>query len=92
MKFRPKTDTHDFDVKLRKLREFLAEGNRAKITIMFRGREIVHKHIGADICDRVAEAVKDIAQIDSATRMEGRSMFMMLAPLKPGSKPKPEAA
>jgi len=89
VKFRPKTDTHDFETKVRKLREFLEEGNRAKITIMFSGREIIHKDIGRNICDRVAEAVKDIAQIESPTKMEGRFMLMMLAPLKK-NRPKSE--
>lgn len=82
VKFRPKTDTHDFETKIRKLRAFLEEGNRAKITVMFRGREIVHKDIGVDICERVAKAVEDIAQVDAQPKMEGRSMFMLLSPTK----------
>lgn len=82
VKFRPKTDTHDFETKVRKLRGFIGEGNRVKVTVMFRGREIIHKDIGVDICDRVAEAVADVAQVDTRPRMEGRSMFMMLNPGK----------
>lgn len=92
VKFRPKTDTHDFEVKIRKLRGFLDEGNRAKITIQFRGREIIHKDIGVDICERVAEAVADIAQIDAQPKMEGRSMFMMLSPISKKGKAKKEEA
>ena len=76
-------------VRERKLREFLTDGNRAKITVMFRGREIVHKHIGVDICERVAAAVEDIAEVDTPPRMEGRSMFMLLTPGK-AAKPKPK--
>jgi translation initiation factor IF-3 len=93
VKFRPKTGEHDFDTKVRKLRTFLYEGNKGKITVMFRGREIVHKEIGAEICDRVAYAVKDLAQIETPPRMEGRSMFMMLAPIsKKGKAPAPAPA
>ncbi|OGQ13405.1 MAG: translation initiation factor IF-3 [Deltaproteobacteria bacterium RBG_16_71_12] len=86
VKFRPKTGKHDFDTKVRHLREFLAEGDKAKVTIMFRGREIVHPEIGHDVLKRVAEAVGDVAMIELAPRMEGRSMFMVVAPAKPGQK------
>ena len=89
VKFRPKTGKHDFDTKVRHLREFLADGNKAKVTIMFRGREIVHPEIGQDVLKKVAEAINDIALIELAPRMEGRSMFMVVAPGKPGQKPKP---
>ncbi len=86
VKFRPKTGKHDFDTKVRHLREFLAEGDKAKVTIMFRGREIVHPEIGHDVLKRVAEAIGDVAMIELAPRMEGRSMFMVVAPAKPGQK------
>ncbi len=89
VKFRPKTGEHDFDTKVRHLRDFLADGDKAKVTIMFRGREIVHPEIGHDVLKRVAEAIADIAQIELAPRMEGRSMFMVVSPGKPGQKPKP---
>lgn len=82
VKFRPKTDKHDFDVKVNRLRRFLDEGDKAKVTIMFRGREIVHPEIGQDILRRVAEAVSDIAIVESHARMEGRQMFMVVAPGK----------
>jgi translation initiation factor IF-3 len=89
VKFRPKTGEHDFQTKVRHLREFLAEGDKAKVTIMFRGREIVHPEIGHDVLKRVTEAIQDVAIIELAPRMEGRSMFMVVAPGKPGQTPKP---
>ena len=86
VKFRPKTGKHDFDTKVRHLREFLGDGDKAKVTIMFRGREIVHPEIGHDVLKRVAEAITDVAMIELAPRMEGRSMFMVVAPAKPGQR------
>lgn len=91
VKFRPKTDKHDFDVKVNRLRRFLAEGNKSKVTIMFRGREIVHPEIGQDILRRVAEALSDVAMVESHPRMEGRQMFMVVAPGKGGQKRRVEA-
>jgi translation initiation factor IF-3 len=82
VKFRPKTGIHDFETKLRHLRDFLGEGNKAKVTIMFRGREIVHPEIGHDILKRVAEAISDIGQVELQARMEGKQMFMIVAPGK----------
>ncbi|MHB1844680.1 MAG: translation initiation factor IF-3 [Deltaproteobacteria bacterium] len=80
VKFRPKTDDHDFDFKVRNVRRFLEEGDKAKLTLMFRGREIVHKDIGQKVLARVVEALKDVAILEQTARMEGRSMFMILAP------------
>jgi translation initiation factor IF-3 len=87
VKLRPKTDHHDFDFKVNHIREFLGEGNKAKVTIMFRGREITHPEIGRGVLDRVVESLKDVAMIELYPRMEGRNMFMVLAPGKPGQKP-----
>ena len=88
VKFRPKTGIHDFDTKVRHLREFLGDGNKARVTIMFRGREIVHPEIGHDILRRVAEIISDIAQVELPPRMEGKQMFMIVAPGKaPARKP-----
>lgn len=87
VKFRPKTDKHDFDVKVNRLTKFLKQGNKIKVTIMFRGREIIHPEIGHDILRRVAEAVADIAGVESHARMEGRQMFMILAPGKVAGRP-----
>jgi translation initiation factor IF-3 len=92
IKFRPKTDTHDFETKVRKLKAFIEDGHKVKVTIMFRGREIIHQNIGVDICDRVVKALnetEETIQVEQPARMEGRSMFMMLAPVsKKGKAPK----
>ncbi len=86
VKFRPKTGEHDYQTKLRHLREFLSEGNKARVTIMFRGREIVHPEIGHDILKRLAEAISDIGQVEMTARMEGKQMFMIVAPGKAPAK------
>ena len=86
VKFRPKTGEHDYQTKLRHLREFLQEGNKARVTIMFRGREIVHPEIGHDILKRVTEAISDIGQVELTARMEGKQMFMIVAPGKAPAK------
>lgn len=90
VKFRPKTDKHDFDTKVRHIQEFLAEGNKVKITVMFRGREIVHPEVGQDVLKRVVEALVEVGQVEAASRMEGKAMFMTMAPGK--AKPKPVVA
>jgi translation initiation factor IF-3 len=88
VKFRPKTGQHDFDTKVRHLREFIEEGNKARVTIMFRGREIVHPEIGQEILKKVAEAISDIGQVELGARMEGKQMFMIVAPGKaPARRP-----
>ncbi len=84
VKFRPKTDSHDFAFKMKHVRRFLEEGNKAKITIRFRGREMAHPEIAARQLDRVVEGVKDISVVEQPYKMEGRTMTMMLAP---GAKP-----
>jgi translation initiation factor IF-3 len=80
VKLRPRTEEHDYDVKLKKVREFLAEANKARITVMFRGREMSHRELGQKVLQRVIEDLRDVAVIESAPRMEGRQMFMILAP------------
>ena len=82
VKMRPKTDDHDFDFKVRHVRRFIGEGNKAKITIRFRGREMAHPETAARQLDRVLEEVKDIAEVEQPYRMEGRTMTMVLAPIK----------
>lgn len=81
VKLRPKTEEHDYDFKIRNVRTFIEEGNKAKITIMFRGREITHRELGQALLDDVVKDTKDIAQIESPPRMEGRQMFMIISPL-----------
>lgn len=78
----PTIEEHDFNTKLRQGRKFIENGDKVKVAIRFRGRAITHKDIGREVLDRFAEEVKDIAQIESRARMEGRNMFMMLAPEK----------
>lgn len=81
IKLRPKTDEHDYQTKVSHIRRFIEGGDRCKVTIFFRGREIVHKDRGQTMLDRVIEDTKDIAKVESEARSEGRTLFMMLAPL-----------
>ncbi len=80
VKFRPKTDDHDFDFKVKHIRRFLQEGNKAKLAVIFRGREIVHPETGQDVLKRVVAATSDIAQVEQMPMMEGRRMLMIIAP------------
>ncbi len=84
IKLRPKTDQHDFDVKVRHARRFLGEGNKVKVTIRFRGRELAHRDIGVLQCNRVFEAVQDLGVVEQHARMEGRQMHMIIAPQRRG--------
>jgi translation initiation factor IF-3 len=94
MKLRPKVAEHDFQTKFKGLKQFLEAGEKVKVTIMFRGREMVHQEIGRRILDRVADAAKDIAVVERAPIMEGRNLFLILAPhAKTAPKePEPEGA
>ena len=80
MKYRPKIGVGDFDTKTRKVEEFLAEGHKVKITIMFRGREVFHPELGMDILDRVAERVDEVGKVEQPGRLDGRNMTMVIAP------------
>ncbi len=80
VKLRPKTEEHDFQFKARHIRRFLGEGNKAKVTIMFRGREMVHQHLGMRLLTRMIEELKDVAQVEQEPIQEGRNMIMVLAP------------
>jgi translation initiation factor IF-3 len=80
VKLRPKTEEHDYEFKVRNMRRFLEDGNKAKVVIQFRGREITHREQGTAILEDVAKDLKDVAVIEQAPRMEGRLMFMILAP------------
>ncbi|HEX2851286.1 MAG TPA: translation initiation factor IF-3 [Acidimicrobiales bacterium] len=80
MKYRVKIGHGDFDTKTRKVLEFLEEGHKVKITIMFRGRETAHPHLGKDILDRIAERASGIAKVEAAPKLDGRNMTMVLAP------------
>jgi translation initiation factor IF-3 len=80
IKFRPRTEEHDYNVKIKKVREFLEDSNKARITVMFRGREMSHRELGQKVLQEIIEDLKDVAVIEAAPRMEGRQMFMILAP------------
>ena len=80
IKFRPGTDTGDYDIKVRKLTEFLSVGNKTKVTMRFRGREMAHKELGMEILERIRDDLKDIAEVEQAAQMEGRQMVMVLSP------------
>jgi translation initiation factor IF-3 len=80
VKFRPKTDEHDYQFKLRHIQKFLAENNKIKVSLMFRGREIVHQHLGQQLMERVLQDVAEIGQPESMPRLEGRSIIMILGP------------
>lgn len=82
VKLRPKTETHDFNVKVKNVRRFLDSGNKVKVTIMFRGREVTHPQFGRDLLQRVAEEVSDIGAVESFPSMRGRFMHMVMAPKK----------
>ncbi|MCX5689818.1 MAG: translation initiation factor IF-3 [Planctomycetota bacterium] len=80
VKYRPGIDDHDFETKTRHARRFLEEGNKVKVTLMFRGRQIAHPELGRQVVDRVAQELIDLSKIESAPSMEGKSMTMILAP------------
>ncbi len=80
IKFRPGTDTHDYEVKMRSVMKFLDEGDKVKVTLRFRGREMAHQELGLQLLNRVADDVKDVAKIENMPRLEGRQMVMMIAP------------
>lgn len=97
IKFRPKIDTHDYETKKRHVVRFLEAGAKVKVTIMFRGREMVHPERGLIILNRLAEDIRELGVVESDPKQEGRNMFMLIAPVKKlepvkGEKPKDETA
>jgi len=82
VKFRPNTDVHDYDVKMRNVVKFLGNGDKVKVTMRFRGREMAHLELGRNLLERVADDVEEIAKIDAMPKMEGRQMIMMISPSK----------
>jgi translation initiation factor IF-3 len=82
MKLRPKVAEHDYQTKFKGLRQFLEAGEKVKVTIMFRGREMVHQDIGRRILDRVADNAKNFAVVERAPLLEGKNLFMILAPTR----------
>jgi len=82
VKFRPGTDDGDYNVKLRNLRRFLEDGDKTKITLRFRGREMAHQEIGARMLERLKADLEELGQVEQMPKMEGRQMVMVLAPKK----------
>jgi len=80
IKIRPKTDSHDLETKAKHARRFLGEGNKLKITVRFRGREIVHVDRGKMVLEKLMEMLEDISVVEAPAKMEGRNLVMVLAP------------
>jgi translation initiation factor IF-3 len=80
IKMRPNIDTHDYDVKMRAVRRFFDEGDKVKLTLRFRGREMAHMELGMKLLNRVREEVAEIAKVEAEPKLEGRQMMMVLAP------------
>lgn len=80
VKFRPGISDHDFEFKTRHARNFLKEGNKVKLTMMFRGRQVTHPEFGEEVLNRVFESLQDVAKVETESKMEGRNMTMVLAP------------
>ena len=80
IKMRPNIDTHDYEVKMRSMLRFFEEGDKVKVTLRFRGREMAHQELGMQLLNRVKDEVDEIAKVESYPRLEGRQMVMVLAP------------
>ncbi len=80
VKMRPNIDTHDYDVKMRNVHKFIGNGDKVKVTLRFRGRELSHQELGMNLLRRVQTDVEEVAKIEAYPRMEGRQMLMVLAP------------
>ncbi len=82
IKFRPNTDTHDYEVKMRSVFKFLDNGDKVKITMRFRGREMAHQELGRELLERVASDTENLGKIDSIPKLEGRQIVMLINPVK----------
>ena len=80
IKMRPNIDSHDYDVKMRSMKRFFDEGDKVKVTLRFRGREMAHQQLGRDLLLKVKSDIDEIAKVESEPRLEGRQMVMVLAP------------
>ena len=80
IKMRPNIDTHDYEVKMRSVKRFFEEGDKVKVTLRFRGREMAHQELGVQLLNRVKDETMDFAKVESEPRLEGRQMTMVLAP------------
>ena len=81
IKFRPGTDTHDYEVKMRNVYKFLENGDKVKITLRFRGREMAHLNLGRELLERIGDDVQEHGKVENMPKMEGRQMTMMIGPL-----------
>jgi len=80
IKLRPGIDTHDYDVKMRAIHRFLSEGDKVKVTLRFRGREMAHQELGIKVLDRIKADLDEVAKVESLPRLEGRQMVMVVVP------------
>jgi translation initiation factor IF-3 len=92
IKMRPNIDTHDYDVKMRSARRFLEEGDKVKMTLRFRGREMAHQELGMQLLDRVRDDLETMAKVEAEPKLEGRQMIMILAPTPSRARPQPQPA
>ena len=82
IKFRPSTDVGDYNIKLKKIKSFILDGDKTKISVRFRGREILNSNLGLDLLNRIKEDVEETAQVDQEPSLEGRQLLMVLSPLR----------
>lgn len=82
VKFRPNTDTHDYEIKMRNVFRFLNNGDKVKVTLRFRGREMAHQELGHDLLRRVVADIEEVGKVEHMPKMEGRQMIMMIGPQK----------
>ncbi len=82
IKFRPSTDIGDYNIKLKKIKSFILDGDKTKISVRFRGREILNSNLGLDLLNKLRDELEDIAQVDQEPSLEGRQLLMVLSPLK----------
>ena len=82
IKFRPSTDIGDYNIKLKKIKSFIVGGDKTKITVRFRGREILNSNLGLDLLNKIRDQLDDISQVDQEPSLEGRQLLMVLSPLK----------
>jgi len=92
IKFRPGTDEGDYNIKMRNIKRFLDEGDKVKVTLRFRGREITHQELGMDLLNRIRDELKDLIIVEQFPKLEGRQMVMMIAPGKKKPAAKPQVA
>lgn len=82
IKMRPNIDTHDYDVKMRSINKFLGEGDKVKVTLRFRGREMAHQELGMELLKKVKVDLEEVAKVEAEPKLEGRQMMMVVAPAK----------